>query len=225
MPLVEAMAVGTPILCSNVTSLPEVGGDAALYFDPRRPDDMAAAMARLVTEPDLAAELVAKGRERLAVFGGPEDMARKYLAVFEDVLSRPVSQSTAVRGLYGDGWCGSRLFVAFGPSAHRQWLRAGFSLPAEAPSSRVVVTTLVGGRTWGRPMVLTRGRSVTLGPDLPPGGGYVEFVFDGTRRGEAPGGAGLPDRRRLSARCLELRLTDGARDVDLRYAEAAHEPA
>ncbi|MHC1788867.1 glycosyltransferase [Solidesulfovibrio sp.] len=218
MPLVEAMAVGTPILCSDVTSLPEVGGDAALYFDPRRPDDMAAAMARLLDEPGLAERLVARGRERLAHIGGPEDMARQYLAVFEDVLARPVSQSTAVRGLYADGWCGSRLFVAFGPAAHRQWLRARFSLPAKAPAGRVVVTTLVNGRTWGKPVTLTPGRGVALAPDLPPAGGCVEFVLDGARRGQ---GQGLTvDRRRLSVRCEELRLTDGERDVDLRYAEA-----
>jgi glycosyltransferase involved in cell wall biosynthesis/SAM-dependent methyltransferase len=220
MPLVEAMAVGTPILCSDVASLPEVGGDAALYFDPRRPDDMAAAMARLLDEPGLAETLVARGRERLAAIGGPEDMAGKYLAIFEDVLARPVSQSTAVRGLYADGWCGSRLFVAYGPAAHRQWLRARFSLPAKAPSGRVVVTTLVNGRTFGKPVALSPGRSVSLDPDLPPTGGCVEFVLDGARRGDDQGPTA--DRRRLSVRCEELRLTDGERDVDLRYAEATH---
>ncbi|MYL85285.1 glycosyltransferase [Desulfovibrio aerotolerans] len=215
MPLVEAMAVGTPILCADVTSLPEVGGDAVLPFDPRRPDDMAAAIARLVDEPELAGELVAKGRQRLAHFGGPQDMARKYLAVFEDVLARPVSQSTAVRGLFADGWCGGRLFVAYGPAAHRQWLRAQFSLPAGAPAGRVTITTLVNGRTVGKPVTLAPGRTVALSPDLAAVGGCVEFVLDGARRGENQGPGA--DRRRLSARCEELRLTDGERDVDLRY--------
>jgi glycosyltransferase involved in cell wall biosynthesis/SAM-dependent methyltransferase len=220
MPLVEAMAVGTPILCSNVTSLPEVGGDAALYFDPRRPDDIAAAIARLLDEPGLGEALVARGRERLAAFGGPEDMARNYLDVFEDVLGRPVSQSTAVRGLYGDGWCGSRLFVAFGPAAHRQWLRAGFTLPPESPAGRVTVTTVVGGKPWGRPVTLSRGKTANVEPVLPPCGGTVEFVLDGARRGGGLGPAA--DRRRLSVKCLELRLTDGERDIDLRYTEASH---
>lgn len=223
MPLVEAMAVGTPIVCSNVTSLPEVGGEAALYFDPRRPDDMAAALARLLDTPGLAEDLVARGRERLSVFGGPEDMARKYLTVFEDVLARPVSQSTAVRGLYGDGWCGARLFVAYGPAAHRQWLRARFALPAGAPSGKVRVEVFVDGKPAGRPVTVSRGKDVAFAPDLGPHGGYVEFVFDGSRRAEA-GGFGA-DRRSLSVLCRELRLTDGVRDVDLRYGEAAHDPA
>lgn len=216
MPLVEAMAVGTPIVCANVTSLPEVGGEAALYFDPRRPDDMAQAMGRILDEPALAAALVAKGRERLSVFGGPEDMARKYLAVFADVLARPVSQSTAVRGLYGDGWCGARLFVAYGPAAHRQWLRARFALPAEAPSGRVRIEAFLDGKRIGPARTLARGKETSFSIDLAPHGGYVEFFFDGARRGEGA------DRRKLAARCLELRLTDGAREVDLRYDEAAH---
>jgi glycosyltransferase involved in cell wall biosynthesis/SAM-dependent methyltransferase len=217
MPLVEAMAVGTPIVCSDVTSLPEVGGDAALYFDPRRPDAIVAALTRLLDEPGLAGALVEKGRERLGVFGGPDDMARKYLAIFEDVLARPVSQSTAVRGLYGDGWCGARLFVACGPAAHRQWLRAAFELPAGAPSGRVRIETMINGKPYGRPAVLAPGKSVSLAPDVPPHGGYVEFFFDGARRGEGAGPGA--DRRKLSARCTELRLTDGARDVDLRYGQ------
>lgn len=221
MPLIEAMAVGTPIVCSDVTSLPEVGGEAALYFDPRRPDSIVDALTRLFDEPGLAGQLVEKGRERLGVFGGPEDMARKYLAVFEEVLARPVSQSTAVRGMYGDGWCGTRLFLACGPAAHRQWLRCRFDLPDGAPAGRVRIDTLVNGKPYGRPVTLAPGKSVESSPDIPPHGGYVEFLFDGARRGEAVGPGA--DRRKLSVRCLELRLTDGVRDVDLRYGgEVAH---
>ncbi len=220
MPLVEAMAVGPPVVCSDATSLPEVGGEAALYFDPKRPDTMAAAMGRLLDEPGLAEGLVAKGRDRLAAFGGPEDMARKYLDVFEDVLARPVSQSTAVRGLWADGWCGTRLFAAYGPAAHRQWLRATFVLPAQAPAARVTVTALLGGRAAGKAQTLKRGGRASFSLDLPPAGGCVEFLFNGARRGEGQGPGA--DRRRLSARCEELRLTDGGRDVDLRYAGGDH---
>ena len=192
MPLVEAMAVGTPILCSDATSLPEVGGDAALYFDPRRPEAILTAMVRLVDEPGLPAALVAKGRERLAQWGDSEAMARAYLDVFSEVLARPVAQSTAVRGLGAGGLVGPELLVAFGPAAHRQWLAARFALPAEAGCDRLTVTVERNGKAYGRPLTLKRGRSLTVEPDLPACGGYVAFRF-------SPG-RGLPVPRSFAAR-------------------------
>ncbi len=52
LPVVEAMACGVPVLASNCTSLPEVVADAALLFDPTRPDDIAAAIDRVFTNGD-----------------------------------------------------------------------------------------------------------------------------------------------------------------------------
>jgi glycosyltransferase involved in cell wall biosynthesis len=60
MPLLESMAAGRPVLCSNTTSLPEVAGGAALLFDPRVPAEIADAIARIAKDPDLRRELVAK---------------------------------------------------------------------------------------------------------------------------------------------------------------------
>ncbi len=68
LPVVEAFACGTPVIASDRASLPEVGGDAALYVDPADPDDIAAAMTRLVEEAGLAAELSAKGLARVREF-------------------------------------------------------------------------------------------------------------------------------------------------------------
>ena len=68
LPVLEAFHSGAPLLSSSATSLPEVAGDAALYFDPERPQDIAAAIARFYAEPALAGELRRKGRERLALF-------------------------------------------------------------------------------------------------------------------------------------------------------------
>jgi len=68
LPLLEAMACGTPVICSNVTSLREVVGDAALTVDPSSPDDMAAAMLRVLGEPSVRARLVERGLQRAAQF-------------------------------------------------------------------------------------------------------------------------------------------------------------
>jgi glycosyltransferase involved in cell wall biosynthesis len=68
MPLLEAFAVGTPVACSNTTSLPETGGDAVVTCDPTDPAAMSALLARLVTDQPLRERLVARGKERLARF-------------------------------------------------------------------------------------------------------------------------------------------------------------
>jgi len=68
IPLLEAMASGTPCCVANVSSLPEVAGDAALLFDPRSPHDIAQSMHRLLTDDVLRARLRARGLKRCAEF-------------------------------------------------------------------------------------------------------------------------------------------------------------
>jgi glycosyltransferase involved in cell wall biosynthesis len=68
IPVLEAMARGVPVACSNVAALPEVAGDAALLFDPERQEEITAAVRRLLDDRVLAAELIARGHERVRVF-------------------------------------------------------------------------------------------------------------------------------------------------------------
>jgi glycosyltransferase involved in cell wall biosynthesis len=68
LPVLEAMARGVPVACSNSSSLPEVAGDAALLFDPRDEAAIAAAVERLLRDPDEAARLRERGLERARLF-------------------------------------------------------------------------------------------------------------------------------------------------------------
>jgi glycosyltransferase involved in cell wall biosynthesis len=68
IPLLEAMACGTPACVANTSSLPEVAGDAALLFDPRDPRDIADAIHRLITDDVLRARLRARGLKRCGEF-------------------------------------------------------------------------------------------------------------------------------------------------------------
>jgi len=67
-PLIEAMAAGLPVVASNAASLPEVAGDAALLVDPEDMDGWADAITRLLHDPTLRDDLIARGRTRAAGF-------------------------------------------------------------------------------------------------------------------------------------------------------------
>jgi glycosyltransferase involved in cell wall biosynthesis len=68
LPVLEAMARGVPVACSDRSSLPEVAGDAALLFDPGDPASIAAALERILQDPVFADSLRVAGRERAAGF-------------------------------------------------------------------------------------------------------------------------------------------------------------
>jgi glycosyltransferase involved in cell wall biosynthesis len=68
IPLLEAMASGTPVCASDISSIPEVVGDAGLLFDPLDPAAIANALGRILGEPALRAELVARGLARAPLF-------------------------------------------------------------------------------------------------------------------------------------------------------------
>ncbi len=68
LPVLEGMASGVPVLCSNTTSLAEIAGDAALLVDPRNPDQIADGMSRIVEDQGLRNDLVHRGLQRAQLF-------------------------------------------------------------------------------------------------------------------------------------------------------------
>lgn len=68
IPPLEAMACGTPVICSSTSSLPEVVGNAALLFDPRNADELAQCIERLSEDTTLYSELVERGFLRVRMF-------------------------------------------------------------------------------------------------------------------------------------------------------------
>ncbi|HXB64993.1 MAG TPA: glycosyltransferase family 1 protein [Solirubrobacteraceae bacterium] len=68
LPILEAMRRGTPVACARASALPEVAGEAALYFDPYSVPDIARALSELLADRPLAERLIALGRTRQAEF-------------------------------------------------------------------------------------------------------------------------------------------------------------
>ncbi|MFZ5807154.1 MAG: glycosyltransferase family 4 protein [Verrucomicrobiota bacterium] len=85
LPALEAMACGCPVLTSNVTSLPEVAGEAAVYCDPYSVEDMAEKLKFMVSlSEEKRQELISKGRERAKLFSW-EKAGREFLDVIKKV--------------------------------------------------------------------------------------------------------------------------------------------
>jgi glycosyltransferase involved in cell wall biosynthesis len=90
LPILEAMARGVPVACSNRGSLPEVAGDAALEFDPDQPRSIADAIETLLTDRDETTRLAAAGRERAAQFTW-EKTAQATVEVYRRTFAAPSS--------------------------------------------------------------------------------------------------------------------------------------
>jgi glycosyltransferase involved in cell wall biosynthesis len=84
MPVVEAMACGTPVAVANATALPEAAGDAALLFDPASPEEIKAAISLLLTNKNVREGLVERGYEQAVKFTW-QDSAERLLRVYESL--------------------------------------------------------------------------------------------------------------------------------------------
>jgi glycosyltransferase involved in cell wall biosynthesis len=85
LPPLEAMAAGTPVITSNLSSLPEVVGDAALLIDPYQPDAIAEAMRRVLTDEQLRTDLRQKGLQRVQEFSW-ERSVQRVRAIYTEVI-------------------------------------------------------------------------------------------------------------------------------------------
>lgn len=86
IPVLESFACGCPLLCSNVSSLPEVAGDGAYYFDPYSEDSIRDAVLKVLEDTTLREDLISKGHERLEKFSWKQT-AEQTKNIYESVLA------------------------------------------------------------------------------------------------------------------------------------------
>ncbi len=84
LPVLEAMRYGCPVVTSNVSSLPEAGGDAALYFKPEDVDDIKNTIEKVLTDKSLKEKMIEKGRDHYKKFTW-EKAAKEVLGAIEEV--------------------------------------------------------------------------------------------------------------------------------------------
>ncbi len=93
LPPLEAMACGTPVVCSNTSSLPEVCGDGAILVPPKDVSSLTVALRRVLDDAEVRCQLRARGLRQTARFTWV-DVARRTLGVYEEVTSKSRAEST-----------------------------------------------------------------------------------------------------------------------------------
>ena len=96
IPVLEAMASGTPVVCSQASCLSEIGGDAAVFFDPYSVADIAAKTAMVWRDRTLRAEMQQRGYSNAASFSWA-DAARSFRVVYRHVAKRPLNSAETRR--------------------------------------------------------------------------------------------------------------------------------
>jgi len=86
LPVLEAMTLGTPVITSNTSSLPEVAGDAALLVDPNDPTSLAEAILKVIGDSHLRTELIQKGKKRAKLFSW-EKTAQETLKAYKSLIA------------------------------------------------------------------------------------------------------------------------------------------
>lgn len=208
MPVLEAMLARVPILCANSSCLPEVAGDAALYFDPRKPAEIATRMLQLEQETGLRQSLVARGDIRAASFGSATLSAVRLLDAFGRAVRILPDYRDQMQGVFPDSWTGPSVMFGWSRRSGPGLLEIELEAPPWLPAEEVTVNTTLGGS-----VAIPRGSRRTL--ELPAGeqGGWMELhvhpVFQPCQLEQSG------DTRTLGLRLLAARLHAGGEVTDL----------
>lgn len=173
MPVVEAMAAGRPVVCSNTTALPEIAGDAALLVDPRNPSSIAEALVRLAEDDDLVRELADRGRRRVGDLPLRSETAARYVELLLEVRENAGVRSTLV-GHWPDCWTGASLVAGHPGGARRSEILVENPRPVEVRIRSGEHEARVGGGGSLRLRWSTKGPPGTvrfsIGPTFRPEG-------------------------------------------------------
>jgi len=112
MPILEAMAMETLVVSSDAGSLPEIAGDAAIFFDAKNEKSILDAIVQAVhLDPQACLQYKEKGLKRVQAFSSMENMGQEYAQLFETTIQTFVPPRAFIRGLYQDGWAKNYFYL------------------------------------------------------------------------------------------------------------------
>lgn len=202
IPVVEAMAFAKPVLCSNTTSLPEVGGEAPLYFDPRKPDEIVACMEQ-ISDTKLAEHKIAIALEQVRQFTF-QKMVERYSEVLNLASSCDGKLDYKCEGIYADGWSSESIQIIFGPSKTDRTIQLAVTNSKVSPI-QVVKAYVYLNKQLVRSKELPKESVNILIQDIGQESGIVEVTFSGTF---VPKTIGINDERVLGVQVTNVNVVN-----------------
>ncbi len=208
IPVLEAMSMGKPVLCSNLTSLPEVAGDAALFFDPRKPMEMVDCIEKLLNSPDLEKNMIKRGLVHSKKFN-LEKMTKHYMAILHSSLQSILPIKDSVSGLFGDGWAGNEMSFTYALTPDVRTVVVMFEAPENIPAKQVTIFLRRNGKKIKK-FKINRASQITIQQSLPANQqGHFDFSIHPTF---CPIDHGMgPDDRSLGLICCECSIITNGR--------------
>jgi glycosyltransferase involved in cell wall biosynthesis len=217
LPVIEAMATGVPVACSNVTSLPEVAGDAAILFDPRVPEEIAQAMISLAHDKKLTARLIQAGDARAERFSDSRLMAEQFWELFQSAAELG-HRSNVLVGVDPDGWAGPIATLQIVSSTQARTLDLEVALPTAAPIQAVMLR-VAHDQDQKAEITVMRGENTSFSIPLPLAGGCFNIHASPSFVPALTGGGN--DNRDLSVRFVRCDVASADGQLDTLFAESS----
>ena len=179
LPVIEAMAAGVPVACSNTTSLPEIAGDAAILFDPRVPVQIAQAIVALAQNESIRSELIPAGLRRASEFSDTARMAKEYYEIFQCAFNYE-KHKNQLAGAYVDGWTGPILNIEVAPAPNAQTLEIELLAPEWLPYPKVIAKVSYANKMNDQKFELIRGSNRVISLPVSSVGGCFEISISPT---------------------------------------------
>jgi glycosyltransferase involved in cell wall biosynthesis len=196
MPIVEALFYKKLIVCSNKCSLPEVGGSAAIYFDPRKPQDLYNIFLKIINNSSLFIQCEKKLENQYLKFSSPEVMTTQYLTVFKRAIkNHSTLLVSSIYGVYLDGWAGENLLVEYARGYKPRRIKMSVFVPSFVSEEDIIFEIKNQDSQLLRKMEITKEKIQVFEIDIPLNQGSVTIR---SSHSFCPKDNGSPDDRVLS---------------------------
>jgi len=192
------MSFNKPIVCSDIPILSEIAQNAALYFDPRKPENIALSLEQITKAPGLRNDLIHRGQQRIEDLGLNKPNLKKR-DLFRFQTGRAQNSENLIAGLYDDKWTYPEIIVAFKAGPRKRLVEFHFEAPSHIPSRILKLYLRIADGPIQKHR-LERGADIVIRQKLPKGPGYLTvWISPVFRPSEMMNGSS--DRRLLGCLC------------------------